>query len=141
DLVVFALRVGVGAILLELADIRAGYERLVAGPGEHDDADGPVLLELIQDLTQADPHFYGNGVALFRLVEGDETDAVILRRQHLSPGEFPGRGMVRQHLRSLPSCAYPPVPRRCSRRPSAHLRCALRHRVCSCALPWKNRRC
>src|SRR6185437_9560645 len=74
DLVVFALRVGVGAILLELADIRAGYERLVAGPGEHDDADGPVLLELIQDLTQADPHFHGNGVALFRLVEGDETD-------------------------------------------------------------------
>ena len=42
--------------------------------------------ELVQDLAQPDPHLHGHGVALFRLVERDQPDAVILRRQHLAAG-------------------------------------------------------
>ena len=95
-----------GAVLLELADIRARNERLVPGPGQHHHADRCDRPRTRRGSRPARPHLHRHGVALFRLVEGDQADAVILRRQHLAAGVFAGLRMSGA-FRSLPSCACP----------------------------------
>ena len=88
--VVFLLGVGVRTVLLELADIGARDERLVARPAEDHHADRSILGELVEDIAQSRPHLHRHGVALLGLVEGDQPDAVVLRRQHLAAGVFAG---------------------------------------------------
>ena len=55
---IFYLRIGAVAVLLELADVSARNERLVSGPRHDHDADAAVLGEFVQDLAKAGPHLH-----------------------------------------------------------------------------------
>ena len=97
-------------------------------------------LELVQDLAQPVPHLHRHRVALFRLVEDDQPDAVILRRQHLAAGVFAGAAAAIMLSISDHSLAahLGDLLRRVADRRAAPRRCAPASGVGS-GPPWKSR--
>ena len=69
--------------ILELRDIGAGHERLVAGAGHNDDADRIVATEIGEYFGNALPHIHRYGVEPLRIVEGHDADSAALLRDHL----------------------------------------------------------
>mgnify|MGYP003694334925 CR=1 FL=1 len=77
---------GVVAGLLELADIGARDERLVAGAGQDHDAHVGIVAQFDQRAAEALPHLERHRVALVGIVEGDDADAVADALQDLAVG-------------------------------------------------------
>ena len=73
----------IGALLLELGNVRARHERLAAGAAEHDDAHALVVGEIVEDVAGAPPHVARHGVVAFRIVEDQIADAAFLAGQNL----------------------------------------------------------
>ena len=84
---IFLRGLGVVAGLLELADIRARDEGLVAGADHDHDAHLGIVAQLDQRVAEPLPHVERHGVALFGIVEGDDADAVGDALQDLAVGE------------------------------------------------------
>ena len=72
--------------LLELADIGARDECLVAGADHDHDADIGIVAQFDQRVAEPLPHLERHGVALFRIVEGDDPDAIADALQDLAVG-------------------------------------------------------
>src|SRR2546427_216858 len=83
DAAVLLLIGHVAPSLLELGDVGAGHERLVAGPAQDDDPDGVVGGQILHVLGHELPHLQAHGVALLRLVEDDPADRPVLLQQKL----------------------------------------------------------
>ena len=83
DLVVVGDLLGRVARLLELRDVGARHEGLVAGAGDDDDADRRILLEVVEDDRDRLPHVGRGGVVLLRLVEDEPADRARLLRDHV----------------------------------------------------------
>src|SRR6201999_1874185 len=60
-----------------LLQVAAGAERLLAGPGEHQDLRGVVLVEAPDPGPQTLPHRGVERVASFRPLDGEPGDAVL----------------------------------------------------------------
>jgi hypothetical protein len=72
------------ALLLELRDVGAGDEGLVACPGQHHDPDRCVLFKILQNRGNRLPHVERNRVAALGVVEDQPAErAVLLREQPL----------------------------------------------------------
>src|SRR5712671_7698978 len=82
-LVVARDRFLIGPFVLESRNVGSRHERLVAGAGQHDDADIVVLAEIIENARGCLPHFQRNGVAAYRVVEDHVADMPLLAGQHL----------------------------------------------------------
>jgi hypothetical protein len=77
------------ALLLELRDVGARHERLVARAGEHDDPNLGIGLVLRKNLRNRFPHVDRHGVAPLRVVEDEPAHrAFLLRDDPL--GQFHG---------------------------------------------------
>jgi hypothetical protein len=74
------------ARLLELADVGARDKCLVAGADQDHDPDSGIVAQFDQGVAEPLPHVERHGVALFRLVEGDDSDAVREGLQDLAVG-------------------------------------------------------
>lgn len=74
------------AVLLELADVGAGDERLAAGAAHDHDAHRIVVAQGRQRFAKSLPHLQRHRVALLGVVEGDHTDAVGDLREDLAVG-------------------------------------------------------
>jgi hypothetical protein len=61
---------------LELADIGARDERLVAGADQDHDPHLGIIAQFDQGMPEPLPHLERHGVALFRVVESDDADAI-----------------------------------------------------------------
>jgi hypothetical protein len=70
--------------LLELRDVGAGHERLIARAAQDDDPDRVVALEVLHVVGHQLPHIQADGVALLRLVEDDPADRAVLLEQQLA---------------------------------------------------------
>ena len=99
---VFFRRLGVVAVLFELADIGARHKGLVAGADQDHDAHVRVVAQFDQRVTEPFPHVERHGVALLGIVEGDDANAVVDALQDLAVGEgfFGGFGNI-QHRRDF----------------------------------------
>src|SRR6516165_209843 len=82
DRVVLEDRLSRTALLLELGNICARYERLAAGAREHRDADRVVPLELVEDFRHRFPHVERDGVVARRIVEQHPADRPVLAGDH-----------------------------------------------------------
>jgi hypothetical protein len=69
--------------VLELRDVGARHEGLLAGAAQHDHADGVVGDELVHVFGHELPHLLTHGVPLLRLVENDPADRPVLFHQEL----------------------------------------------------------
>src|SRR5206468_698778 len=69
--------------LLELGDVRAGHERLVAGAAQDDDTDRVVVGEVLDVVGHELPHLEAHRVALLGLVEDDPADRSVFLQQEL----------------------------------------------------------
>ena len=87
-------------VLLELADVGAGDEGLVAGADQDHYADIAVIAQFDQRLTQPLPHVERHGVALLGVVEGDDPDAVGDALEDLAFGEGGLDGSVQHRCRN-----------------------------------------
>jgi hypothetical protein len=76
------------ATLLESGNVGAGNESLVARPGQHDHADGPVAREILENFSGRDRHLRRHRVAPLRVVEGQGADPVGLARKNLVGAHF-----------------------------------------------------
>ena len=77
--------------LFELADVGAGYKRLVASAGQHHNADVGAVAQGDQGLAEPVPHLQRHRIALVRMVEGDDADAISrMGRQDLAFGKGNG---------------------------------------------------
>ena len=74
------------AVFLELADIGARHERLVAGAGQDHDTHIGIVAQLDQRLAQPLPHLERHGVALVWIVEGNDADPIGDALQDLAVG-------------------------------------------------------
>src|SRR5579859_7134138 len=83
-LVIESLRVGVRALAVELADVRAGDEGPRAGSGQCHHTNAVVCREVVQNLGEPAPHLDGHRVVLLGLVERYESDAGLPVGQHLA---------------------------------------------------------
>ncbi len=84
---IFFRGLGVVPGFLELADIGARHKRLVAGAGQDHDPHVGVVAQFDQRLAQPLPHLERHGIALVRVVEGDDADAVGDALQNPAVGE------------------------------------------------------
>jgi hypothetical protein len=73
--------------ILELTDIRARDERLVAGADHDHDAHVRVVAQFDQCVAEPFPHVERHGVAFFRVVEGNDADAVCDALEDFAVGE------------------------------------------------------
>jgi hypothetical protein len=71
---------------LELADVGARDERLVAGADQDHHAHLGIIAQFDQGLTEPLPHVERHGVMLFRVVESDNADALGNALQDLAVG-------------------------------------------------------
>ena len=83
---IFFRRCRIVADFLELADIGARDERLVAGADHDHDADVGIVAQLDQRAAEPFPHIQRHRVALGGVVEGDDADAVADALQDLAVG-------------------------------------------------------
>src|SRR2546427_7667163 len=83
DAAVLLLIGHVAPSLLELRDVSAGHERLVARASQDHDPDGVVGGQVANVLGHTLPHLQAHGVALLRLVEDDPADRPVLLQQKL----------------------------------------------------------
>src|SRR6185437_2570157 len=91
DPVIFGDRLRRGALLLELRDVGAGNEGLVAGAAQHDDADLGVARKMIENHRHRLPHVERHGVAPLGIVEDHPADrTVLLGDQALARGNHRG---------------------------------------------------
>ncbi len=74
-------------VFFELADIGTRDKGLVAGADHHHDPHVGVVAQLDQRLAEPLPHVERHGVALGRVVEGDDTDTLGHALQDLAVGE------------------------------------------------------
>src|SRR5437762_7628244 len=97
----------VAAAVLELRDIGAGDERLIAGAAQDDHADGVVGGEVVYVVGHQLPHLLAHRVPLLRLVEDDPADRSVLLDQQLRRLGHRVLPFTAACLRLLP--AVPPV--------------------------------
>ena len=83
DRVVAHLRLGVGALALELGDVGARHEGLAAGAAHHDAADLGILVVVLQDADEAVPHVERDGIELGRIVEDEVADGAVAAAEEL----------------------------------------------------------
>jgi hypothetical protein len=77
DRVVADLRLGIGALALELRDVGAGDECLAARAAHHQATDLWILFIVLEDGDEAIPHVERHGIELGRIVENDMADRAI----------------------------------------------------------------
>src|SRR5216683_1334028 len=82
DLVVLRDAFGRGALLLELRDVGAGDERLVAGAPEDDDADIGIAREMVEDDRHRLPHVQRQRVVPRWIVERHPADRSVTLGNH-----------------------------------------------------------
>src|SRR5690606_10211768 len=84
-----------GAVALELGDVRAGSEGLLAGAAEHDAAYRRIGVESLHGGTHGAPHRTADGIAPRDVVENDPADRALALDDHapfahaLPPGPPP----------------------------------------------------
>src|SRR6266403_383966 len=102
DLLIALHRFLARALALELRDVGAGDERLVAGPGEHDDPHLLIRFKFCKNGGDGLPHVDRDGVAALGVVEDQPADGAFLlrhdafshqttprsRRRAISPGAY-----------------------------------------------------
>ena len=86
------------AELGELADVRAGHERLAARAAQHEDAHRIVGIDLVAGLIQSLVHAPGDRVARFRTIERHRDDRAVAFDEQLVGHE---RGLQRSGARIL----------------------------------------
>ena len=82
DTGVFRSLYDVCAVFLELRDVGPGNKRLTPRTTHHHHSYCIVALKVLEDIAQGLRHLEIDGVAFFRLVEGDPTDTVFYVGQH-----------------------------------------------------------
>src|SRR5205807_8294004 len=102
DLLVALHRLLARALVLELRDVGAGDERLVAGAGEHHHADLAVSVESLEHLRHRLPHVDRDGVAALGIVEDQPADGAFLLRNDA----FSHQTTPRSRRRAISSGAY-----------------------------------
>ena len=70
-------------LVLELRDVGAGDERLIARASQDHHADGVVARQLLDVAGHGFPHLLAHRVAFVRLVEDDPADGAVLLHQEL----------------------------------------------------------
>src|SRR5438876_454922 len=103
DLLVALHRLLARALVLELRDVGAGDERLVARPGEHDDPHLLIRFKCCKNRGDGLPHIDRDRVAALRIVEDQPADGAFLLRDDALGHQTTPR--CRRPVMSL--CLYP----------------------------------
>ena len=91
DLSIFLLVVHVLSPVLELRDVGARHEGLIAGPAQDDHADGVVGDQFLDVVGHELPRLEAHGISLLRPVEDDPADRSVLLEEE---GRFLAHGCL-----------------------------------------------